>query len=504
MTTQSDMKNYAWGTLEELLLACAVNRHGTKSWDSIAMEIQNRSSNPDLLTPQNCKQKYHDLKRRFVKNVKLGDSGDELDKLLPMVDELKRLRVAELRREVQRHDVSIVTLQLQVKRLEEERERSLNAREEEEAGPDLKEELDRKRTGEEEKVEGGEPGGTSPENDVGKSLSDELGRSFNESNSTNPKGNNRRAGLEKPEIKREPVGTGGGEPDRVGTVNDVAHGLSFNCCLSGTKRRRRDGVPTLSSSGEEQEVDVISPAIKRADEKSQALFRFLETIRSHKLCSVFERRLRSQDSPKYKNLIRQHMDLETVQARLEEGTYSECTHKFYRDLLVLFNNAIIFFDKTSSEHITAQEIRKLVMKETPTRTQRHRDFPPKPDPTKKPDSSHVKPVSSSPLVVCRKRSSAFANKADNAEKPKTADGQLLRITKKRTSERSGKVHNGDNTAAKVKKEIEVTVAKKQGAASFLKRIKQNSPVKEKLEDGVGEEKKKKKKGESWRDRKSVV
>lgn len=108
MTTQSDMKNYAWGTLEELLLACAVNRHGTKSWDSIAMEIQNRSSNPDLLTPQNCKQKYHDLKRRFVKNVKLGDSGDEIDKLLPMVDELKRLRVQELRREVQRHDVSIV------------------------------------------------------------------------------------------------------------------------------------------------------------------------------------------------------------------------------------------------------------------------------------------------------------------------------------------------------------------------------------------------------------
>lgn len=99
--------------------------------------------------------------------------------------------------------------------------------------------------------------------------------------------------------------------------------------------------------------------------------------------------------------------------------------------------------------------------------------------------------------MCRKRSSAFANKVDNAEKPKTADSQLLRITKKRTSERSGKVHNGDNTAAKVKKEIEVTVAKKQGAASFLKRIKQNSPVKEKLEDGGGEEKKKK--GERWRD-----
>nr|DAD18060.1 TPA_asm: hypothetical protein HUJ06_019523 [Nelumbo nucifera] len=67
-----------WGTWEELLLACAVNRHGTNKWDSVAMEMQNRSSTLHLLTAQNCKQKYHDLKRRFTsKDDKTSEREDE-------------------------------------------------------------------------------------------------------------------------------------------------------------------------------------------------------------------------------------------------------------------------------------------------------------------------------------------------------------------------------------------------------------------------------------------
>jgi hypothetical protein len=93
-----------WGTLEELLLACAVIRHGTKSWDSIAMELQSRSSTlPSTLTPQYCRDKFDDLKKRFM-----PEKDDESASLLPMVDELRRIRVEELRREVQRRDVSIV------------------------------------------------------------------------------------------------------------------------------------------------------------------------------------------------------------------------------------------------------------------------------------------------------------------------------------------------------------------------------------------------------------
>lgn len=93
-----------WGTLEELLLVCAVNRHGTKSWDSIASELQNRRLTSSFLpsfTPQLCKDKFFDLKRRFISTNGASSSSS-------LVDQLRRIRVEELRREVQERDVSIV------------------------------------------------------------------------------------------------------------------------------------------------------------------------------------------------------------------------------------------------------------------------------------------------------------------------------------------------------------------------------------------------------------
>lgn len=102
MAKEHETSAQPWGTLEELLLACAVNRHGTKSWDSIAMDLQNRSSSvaPAWLTPQNCRDKFRDLKRRFMSKIN--------DQRTSLVDELKKIRVEELRREVRRRDVSIL------------------------------------------------------------------------------------------------------------------------------------------------------------------------------------------------------------------------------------------------------------------------------------------------------------------------------------------------------------------------------------------------------------
>eukprot|EP00262_Sarcandra_glabra_P003673 TRINITY_DN1442_c2_g2_i2.p1 TRINITY_DN1442_c2_g2~~TRINITY_DN1442_c2_g2_i2.p1 ORF type:complete len:103 (-),score=10.71 TRINITY_DN1442_c2_g2_i2:80-388(-) len=96
-------ENGRWGTWEELLLACAVNRHGTKRWDSVAMEIQSRSSSARVLTAQICRQKYHDLQRRFITGNEKSE-GEERDEI-PWLEELRRLRVSELKREVQRYDV---------------------------------------------------------------------------------------------------------------------------------------------------------------------------------------------------------------------------------------------------------------------------------------------------------------------------------------------------------------------------------------------------------------
>lgn len=111
-----------WGTWEELLLACAVTRHGTSSWDSVAMEVQSRSPLSHLLTPNKCRLRYLHLNSRFSSaaspenaasaSASAGESGaigdPESSDAGAWVDKLRKLRVAELRREVERCDLSIV------------------------------------------------------------------------------------------------------------------------------------------------------------------------------------------------------------------------------------------------------------------------------------------------------------------------------------------------------------------------------------------------------------
>jgi hypothetical protein len=102
-----------WGTWEELLLACAVNRHGFKDWDTVAMEVQSRTNRPTLLaTAHHCEQKFHDLNRRFTDEVpppqQNGDSADVDSDHVPWLEKLRKQRVVELRRDVQRSDASIL------------------------------------------------------------------------------------------------------------------------------------------------------------------------------------------------------------------------------------------------------------------------------------------------------------------------------------------------------------------------------------------------------------
>ncbi|CAN6555975.1 unnamed protein product [Malus baccata var. baccata] len=616
-----------WGTLEELLLVCAVNRHGAQSWDSVAFEVGSRCSPTATtrLSADNCRDKFADIKRRFVSEDDDDDSSS--GSLGAMVDELRRLRVEELRREVRRRDVSIVSLELKVKRLVEERERSLK----EDAGAN-RPSKDLKRRGEDqrdgspenlaEKMNSGEDFGSDFNSD------ERENRSFNESNSTSQrgdaKGNGAAEKLAEGEQEEEPRTDGNepdpirvkirSEPDRDCSVNgkvaddddednqnnnkkggdDTAKAsrlgesselwesggeskregkrggggaaasrqqnsdVQSSASLSKRKRRRGRGGEggggsrsrSRSSSGEEAEGDEVSPATSKGVKqlklvKSEPLMKVLKIIRSHRLGSVFERRLRSQESERYKSLIRQHMDLHVIQSKLNKGLYTEdCILMFFRDLLLLFNNAVVFFRKNSPEHNAAQELRSIVLKEM-------NDQLPNPQPATGTVTSNVpkietkapkiepdvfdKPTKSS-IVVCGKRGSVNAlseggEKAKVANEKKTDGAASVKvedkgIRRRRTQERGGRrgtstrgrsaakptkpheygvnelsSHDGLEAleAEKEKKEIR---RKKQGAARFLKRMKQNSPsteVKKETSDGSeddseeSEDEKKKKK-----------
>ncbi|URE35441.1 BROMO [Musa troglodytarum] len=298
-----------WGTWEELLLACAVNRHGTRRWESVAMEIQSRTSVSQLVTPQGCHQRYRDLQRRFGAGVGVvngsgdddgGDADPDSKADVPWLEELRRLRVAELRREV--------------KSLQVERERSLREADSGEEKPDH-----------ETKKEGG-PLVSTPESLAGNRISSggDSGRSCDQSHSNDPqripgeecREQGKASGLVAP-------GSNAADPSAVAdekAAEGSCNGSTGSPTVGAAARKQAmgDSGESIAESkrgeegeGEKESSDVQSSASlsrrrrkpvffggsgggAEAAAESQPLVDLLEIFRSDKYGSAFERRLESQ------------------------------------------------------------------------------------------------------------------------------------------------------------------------------------------------------------------
>ncbi|KAJ4705580.1 putative DNA-binding bromodomain-containing protein [Melia azedarach] len=496
-------KQTAWGTWEELLLACAVHRYGAENWSSVATEVQKRSSRLQLLTPRSCQQKYRDLERRFARNGAASLADNES---IPWLNELKKLRVAELKRELQRYDLSIVSLQLKVKRLTEERERNEEEKETKKG--------DQMITGEEER----EVIDNKPESLTGKpesgEESDRENRSVNESNSTDPKVED----TEKETEPAEPVPDKHVGEDAKPAGEDSCNGSCGSAAKKSAAKSERvdsleagESVAESEDSGEvesavslsrkeeekndkpeksENEEDQFPAAAKQVSVESQTLIDCLEIIRSHKFGSLFER-LDTKETSNYRNLIRQLIDLETIRTRLEENWYSGCKSSFFRDLLLLFNNAILLFNKESSESAAAMELRQIVLKEMsrqtshshPNSSQKEQSLASLLPPVQAvklecSDTLLSKPNILAPIIACRKRSSITTKrsvpssladkKGEPREQPVASAGKnslpdskldksSSRITEKRMRERiaSGAKNGKTRGNVKTKKNLEV-------------------------------------------------
>nr|GMD65213.1 ankyrin repeat, bromo and BTB domain-containing protein DDB_G0293800 [Ipomoea batatas] len=484
---ETQKKKTTWSTWDELLLAFSVKRHGLKDWDSVAMELRNRSSLPALLTTaQICKEKYRDLKRRFTNSDTIVEEDEGGDVVIPWLEDLRQLRVAELKQEVHHRDLSIQSLKLKVKRMEEEREQSMKERQEMAMKPDLED--GRKENSANDVTADG--GGEKPDGIVREVVSggnsDGENRSFNESNSVEKREPDPVHGIDpKPDPQVKPARENSckdssnrheaSKTSQESKGNDVANDarkegsdVESSACLKMKRRKRGE------AAGGEQVAAMMSPAIaatKRAGAvKSEPLVRLLDVIRSHKHGSVFKHRLQVQKTAKYKSIIWRHVDLETVQARIDDGSYSSCSTELYLDLLLLFNNAIVFFPKSSPESVAAHQLRSLVMKElkninnkTPLSSSTTPPPPTKVQPDPEQDSSDSllpkRSCTAAPIVVCRRRSSISAKAA--------ASGDDDTISPKE-----------DDSLAKLKmKERPVTDKKRSAAADFLKRINKSSPTK---------------------------
>ncbi|XP_040383053.1 uncharacterized abhydrolase domain-containing protein DDB_G0269086-like [Oryza brachyantha] len=525
-----------WGTAEDLLLACAVSRHGTASWDEVAKEVRSRCPSAAGFTPASCRLRFRVLHRRFsgaaaAENVDGGGGEEEVeepdaDAVASWVEELRKLRVAELRREVEKYDLSIGSLQSKLKRLTEEKERSPSG----EAEPAVKEETEddvRKGSPEEEEAGGVED----------RVSGHESGRSCKESNSSDLKrpedepaaanddpAEREEAAAGEVAVKEEASGesvAGSKEAEAEKESSDV------QSSASPSRRRQRKG------GGEEAEAASPSVSVPLPAAEAEPLVAFLESVRTSKAGAVFERRLDSQEGERYSGTIRRHVDLEMVRARLVGGaaaaaaTCYASASELYRDLLLLCANALVFFPRGSPEHDAALQVRALVSKHI------SKDRPPagkvpaaaveaEAVASKKPKADADiagSLLEKAPIIVCRKRSSiakaaaATAAKGEKAETDKEKDGEdkkkaavAATVTSKdrkargmRTNKSRGPARNqktkvsesGEGTKKSDKKgggggssaaaAAAGGVAKKRNAVDFLNRMNQNgSPSTERV------------------------
>ncbi|KAI4385954.1 hypothetical protein MLD38_003938 [Melastoma candidum] len=533
-----DGEETTWGTWEELVLASAVQRHGLESWDSVSMELQSTTSLPHpLTTPLICETKYRGLRCRFA-----PDSLD--DDLHTWLEDLRRLRIAELRQEVQRYDVSILSLQLKVKKLEEEREQSSRENpcktdlsgSKDEGLSDNKAEIGRTMD-----KYGGDIADVKLE-------SDRDNRSFNESNSTEREKTgeeeeeedlkNRDDKDEKMEVLKPEVAescNGSSEPNRQRmeeseeskeNSSDVQSSASLTGCISLKRKRKGRRLDEIASL----EPLVSFLTLSAAGMKLPPIVDVLKTIRSKRHSSFFERSPPLPESQKYLSIVRQPMDLETIQSRVEKGSYTSTSSNlaFNRDLLLLINNALVFYPKFSLENEAALELQLLLSTEHGRRTSAGDEVDISKPELERSDSLLTKQKASAPIVVCRKRSlmsikpssNSFSRKIDPvfpAVTPVSSLGQQSLMTVNSMNERpasgtrslrrSKNIPSSHGSAATVisnqrqipssnekpedsktdqiknncssnskNEALTLTSTKKRCAADFLKRIKRNSPI----------------------------
>ncbi|KAG6420620.1 hypothetical protein SASPL_117155 [Salvia splendens] len=349
-----------WGTWEDLILGGAVVRHGTGGWNVVASELRARTLYPYAFTPQclcpvACKERYEDLQKRY--------SGSTA-----WFEELKMRRVAELKRELVKSENSIGTLELKIKSLEGKKQQSKQGESgssETESPPPV---LDSEAT---ESISRQTSNG---ENSVG---------SFTKETST--------MGswlcdhqLQAEETETKPSTSACSELGKYPSIDDLPevgyeHGVIVR--KKRGKRKRKD----CSQVAKERSVDdndnlgssnAVSTANKETSTNEckrmrissskttgrESLIEIFESIARSESAAVFRHRMDSQKRARYRRVIRQHMDIGTIKSRIV-GQSIKTAKELFRDLLLLANNALVFYSRRTREYKAAIILRQLVMKD---------------------------------------------------------------------------------------------------------------------------------------------
>ncbi|CAI9087553.1 OLC1v1021649C4 [Oldenlandia corymbosa var. corymbosa] len=118
-----------------------------------------------------------------------------------------------------------------------------------------------------------------------------------------------------------------------------------------------------STSGVDQTIKFVS---RDGDEKgscptmNDSLIGIFNSIAEHKVAFVFRHRLDSQKRARYKKIIRQHIDFDIIRSKVISCSVRS-VKELFRDLLLLANNALVFYSKRTREYKSGVALRDIVL-----------------------------------------------------------------------------------------------------------------------------------------------
>ncbi|KAG8494454.1 hypothetical protein CXB51_011910 [Gossypium anomalum] len=360
-----------WGTWEELLLGGAVLRHGTRDWNLVASELRTRTVAPFGFTPEICKAKYEDLQQRY--------SGCKA-----WFEELRKQRMAELRQALEKTEDSIGSLESKVEGLKaEKRDDSqviYGSSQTESAIPCLKSE------------------------GIEFSSKDKCKDGLSASSFTQEAETNWPPHCQIPvavpaevmDVKQGDSLTS--EREQISSIDKLVDTFCGGRFLSIRKRRgkrKRKDCSKNAKEGSVGESEFLGPAdVANASwckETSASMIDdimgIFSSIAKNDCTSVFRRRLDSQERGRYKKMIRQRRDFDTIRSRVASKSIMS-VKELFRDMLLVANNALVFYSKNTREYKSALLLRHIVTATLQQHLKEYRSKVPLHKPLAKPRSIH--------------------------------------------------------------------------------------------------------------------
>ncbi|CAL5213412.1 unnamed protein product [Lathyrus oleraceus] len=350
-----------WGTWEELLLGGAVLRHGTRDWTIIAAELRGRtlSLSPYAITPEACKAKYEDLQQRY--------SG-----CTAWFEELKKRRVAELKKALEQSEDSIGSLESMLESLKADKnEKKDDCRvDNDTVGPSLhvpSQKLERVESSTKEVSKDGLSAG-----------------SFTHQTETNWSHECQLPAMSSEDMEISPEVSGSIEHEKILNVDKLTEGQGGCCKKRRGKRKRKDCGKNINEvSVRESDFSIDMSRIKESSTSNcgevvkssgiteenanmkkdgvKDMTEILDSVLEIKGASAFCRKHDSQKRARYRQLIRRHMDFDAIRSRISNKTINTIMELF-RDMLLLANNALIFYSKNTRQYKSAVLMRDVVTK----------------------------------------------------------------------------------------------------------------------------------------------